>query len=100
MKILRPVFYFFIRVQKSFAPVGGLGYGHPRPYTAGMVELVDASDSKSDVLTDVGVQVPLPAPSKTLLKLKRFLTCRALLAGFLLYRVQEQDGRVFCLART
>ena len=31
----------------------------------GMVELADASDSKSDMGNHVWVQVPLPAPNKT-----------------------------------
>jgi hypothetical protein len=31
---------------------------------AGMAELVDAADSKSVFFTEVGVQVPLPAPTK------------------------------------
>src|SRR5262249_24703158 len=34
----------------------------PPNQPAGMAEPVDATDSKSVVLTDVGVQVPLPAP--------------------------------------
>lgn len=46
-----------------------------RPFPAGMVELVDAPDSKSGARDGVGVQVPLPAPNSKRATLQRSPFC-------------------------